>query len=184
MINYYNIKYMRYKIFLFTIISNLYSIRLFSQQLNINDIDIYINGLEYIGNEFGNIEYGDIIKDDEIYQYLDLLDNLHHAFMYLSINPDNIEFKNRLIEYFNNDFMNYNAPTIINDVFKNVGWLVNGHRKYWCIVFGQKCFNLNNNSEIENNEIFFDIFNEIDLEIIRNRLFDIINIRKKLIGID
>jgi len=41
---------MRYKIFLFIIFLNLYLIQLFSQQLNNNDIDIYINGLEYIGN--------------------------------------------------------------------------------------------------------------------------------------
>jgi hypothetical protein len=171
---------MRYNIFLFIVISIFYSVQLFSQQLNKNDIDIYINGLKYIGNEFENIEYGDIIKDNETYQYLDLLDNLHHAFIYLSINPDDIKFKNWLIEYFNNDFINYNAPTIVNDVFKNAGWLENGHKKYWCIVFGQKCFKLNNNSKIENNEIFFDIFNEIDLEIIRKRLFDIINIKNNM----
>jgi len=126
--------------------------------LDKNDIDIYINGLEYIGNEFENIQYGDIIKDEEMYKYLDLLDNLHHSFMYLTINPDKTDFKNWLIKYFNNYFMYYNAPTVINDVFKNVGWLENGHKKYWSIVFGQKCFNLNNNSEIKNIEILFDIF--------------------------
>jgi hypothetical protein len=122
---------MKYNVFLLIIFLNLCSIQLFSQQLNENDIDIYINGLEYIGNEFENIEYGNIIKDEEMYEYLDLLDNLHHSFMYLSINPNNIEYKNGLIEYFNNYFMNYNAPTIANDVFKNVGWLENGHKKYW-----------------------------------------------------
>jgi hypothetical protein len=173
---------MKYKIFI--LICNLYAVQLFSQQLNKNDIDIYIKGLEYIGNELEDIQYGNYIKDDEMYEYLDLLDRLHNSFMYLSINPDEIEFKNWLIDYFNNYFMNYNAPKIINDVFKNVGWSVDGHKKYWCIVFGKKCFKINNNSEIESNEMFFDIFNEIDLEIIRNRLYDIENIRKKLLGIN
>jgi hypothetical protein len=156
---------------------------LLSQQLDKKDIDIYINGLEYIGDEFEYIQYGDFVKDDEMYKYLDLLDILHHAFMYLSINPDNKKFENWLIGYFNNYFMNYDAPDIINNIFKNAGWPVKGHKKYWCIVFGMKYFKIKNNSEIEYDEAFFDIFNKNDLEIIRNRLFDIINIRNKLRGL-
>ena len=97
---------------------------IFSQELTVDDLSIFINNFKNITVDISNIEnisvannYRNSIDNviDNYEQYLDETTSLEYVFeKYL-------------------DFLNIDVPKDIEIIFEKYGWKDNGHKKFWTL---------------------------------------------------
>jgi hypothetical protein len=135
---------------------------LFSQILNQNDIDIWVDNTE----EFGNIldEYKNN-KDNDWENYLNLVNQVNYFFA-----NDVDGFK----DYFQ-ALLDCKVPNELKVFFRSIGWENDGHKKFWTILFGsfslafkQIFEDIGDNNNFINE--FLSLFDKDDLEIINKIL--------------
>jgi hypothetical protein len=145
---------------------------LFSQYLEYNDIDIFINNKKNYENfiiKFISIENGKLTyKNDDWKNYFDTLNIIssdnEDGSIYMGISD---------IAGFH-AFFNCDVPNELETFFNDIGWESNGNKKFWIISIGfilsVKTKIMMQNDSLDNEyELYMSIletFHEYDLEII------------------
>jgi hypothetical protein len=148
----------------------------YSQNLNFDDIDIFINGSEKITDILINIDPNNDVWRDYAKQFI----KVHKYF------DDNllINIRENEINNLENDFrefIDFRIPDEFVSTFESIGWKINGHKKYWIIKFGADFLHYLKyikDSEKENiqKSMMLKLIGENDLEIIETRIDEINNL--------
>jgi hypothetical protein len=166
----YNMKFL---IILFFLVPS----SLFSQYLEYEDIDIFINNKENYENfivEFISIENGKIIyENDDWENYFNTLNIIpsdnDDGSIYMGVS-DIAGFQ---------AFFDCDVPIELEKFFKNIGWENNGNKKFWIISIGfyllLKTGIMRESGSVDGEYQLYmnilEIFNEYDLEIIRENIY-------------
>jgi hypothetical protein len=145
---------------------------LFSQILDQNDIVIWVENSE---------KFWDVLEEN-----LDSEDNDWKNYLELEIILQPASVSNydadSYIDYFH-AFLDCKVPGELEDFFRSIGWGVDGHKKYFSIIFGFYFLTFKQSPEYLEEDNFNDIvnemlllFNEDDLEIIENNGAGIIDL--------
>jgi hypothetical protein len=170
------------------IILSFSALNVYSQYLESEDIDIFINGAKEISDfvaERGKIQMEYVKYMTDVY----MLFSVFHTIISEDYLSD--EELSRNIDIFNK-FLNIKIEDEYEKAFRKIGWNNNGHQKYWIIYFGVYSITMYNRIEdsykdqgvkksmIKQYYRILELINEDDFERINDRIEDIVNdIRKK-----
>ena len=165
-----HIKYVVFIVFVFS------SPIVYSQNLNSDDIDIFINGSDKITDIIINIDPNNAVWYDYATQFIKVAKYFDDNLLII-IEKDEI---NNLENDFNK-FIDFRIPDEFASAFESIGWETNGHRKYWIIKFGADfLYNLKyiKDSETINiqKSMMLKLIGKNDFEIIEARVDEINNL--------
>jgi hypothetical protein len=166
--------FMRYLRCLFSVLFIFSPSILYTQILVSSDIDIFINGFSKIDTIMTLLSEnnGGIAND-----YLNSIQEFIYSMGIIVENEEfinNNEFDNLEIGY--QKLMQIKAPTELNDVFNEIGWNNNGHRKFVTILLVMILLVSQEEYEIPEINILFGIFNNDDIVIIEERIYELIEL--------
>jgi hypothetical protein len=157
---------MKFAKYIFTIIFVFLPVSLYSQELELNDINIINNGIAGLSGLLDRARISDnIILNDysnrarEI--YLLFLRSYHYEEQLTDEEFDRIKRQYQR-------FMEIDVPIEIDNVFKSIGWDVNGHKKFWTLFFGGCLFD--ETEESFANTRLINLFHENDIIIVEKWL--------------
>jgi hypothetical protein len=157
----------------FVIILVSISAAAYSQNLNKNDIDIFINHYDTL-NEM--INWHDSDNDEDKWEkYQSAITTLYGA-----TNFENVQRVDALYRSFERQYsnlINCKVPKEMEDAFKYAGWKTNGNQKYWTIHYGYTLLSIqweiHSFIEMLEEQIKEEVFDEYEREEIEEAMAEI-----------
>ena len=147
---------------------------LFSQQLEPNDIDVYITRYDEIMTVFYYLDDHGFVKEEwvnydrRLEDYSEVLERIWYG----HFTESNLDFFRELY----NNFIDITPPESLENTFKSIGWTSNGQRKFAIIRFITDYFMLREYTGSEEKDSYsrlLQICDERDVHIVENRINDI-----------